>query len=140
MRPGNRAKLVGAAAKGMLHVENRAVLADATAIAPHVDALLLDSGRPGAAIPELGGTGRVHDWDLSRELVAAVEVPVFLAGGLNPENVGEAIAGVRPHGVDVCSGLRRDGALDAGLLRRFVAAARAAFAGRGVTATREGVS
>ncbi|MEL7362634.1 MAG: hypothetical protein AAFN13_11225, partial [Bacteroidota bacterium] len=87
-------------------------LAEAARVAPHVDALLLDSGRPSAAIPELGGTGRTHDWSLSRRIVEAVDTPVFLAGGLRASNVGEAIRAVRPFGIDLCSGVRTDGALD----------------------------
>ena len=51
-----------------------------------------------------GGTGKVHDWSISRRIVAAVPLPVFLAGGLTPENVGEAIRTVRPFGVDLCTG------------------------------------
>jgi phosphoribosylanthranilate isomerase len=70
------------------------------------DYLLLDSGRPGAAVAELGGTGRVHDWTLSARIVESSPVPVFLAGGLRPENVAEAVGAVAPFGVDVCSGLR----------------------------------
>lgn len=93
---------------------------DATGAA---DALLLDSGRPGAAIPELGGTGRVHDWALSAAIVEACRAPVLLAGGLRPDNVREASERVRPAGFDVCSGLRTgDGALVPDRLARFVAA------------------
>ncbi|MEM9097084.1 MAG: phosphoribosylanthranilate isomerase [Pseudomonadota bacterium] len=84
------------------------------------DAFLLDSGR--LAADELGGTGRVHDWSISRACVEATTKPVFLAGGLTPENVGAAIAAVRPAGIDVCSGVRSDGKLDAGKLLAFIAA------------------
>jgi phosphoribosylanthranilate isomerase len=80
---------------------------------------LLDSGSPGAAM--LGGTGRTHDWEISAEICRSSDVPVFLAGGLRPHNVRGAIARVRPHGLDVCSGLRTNGALDEALLRAFVA-------------------
>jgi phosphoribosylanthranilate isomerase len=71
----------------------------------------------------LGGTGRTHDWSLSADIVAASPVPVLLAGGLRPENVAEAVAAVRPWGVDVCSGLR-DGAghLDSRCLAAFMVA------------------
>jgi phosphoribosylanthranilate isomerase len=55
---------------------------EAVAVAPRVDALLLDSGNPALAVKELGGTGRRHDWALSRRIREAVPVPVFLAGGL----------------------------------------------------------
>jgi phosphoribosylanthranilate isomerase len=94
-------------------------------VAPLVDAVLLDSGNPLLAVKELGGTGRVHDWQLSRRIRAAIGKPLFLAGGLRPENVAEAIATVQPYGLDICSGVRRDGRLDAGRLAAFVAAVRA---------------
>lgn len=100
----------------VIHVEDGRALAEAQAIAPHVDALLLDSGRPCAAVPELGGTGRVHDWAISREIVRSSTVPVFLAGGINPSNVREAIDAVRPYGIDLCTGVRTAGKLDAAKL------------------------
>ncbi len=78
------------------------------------DAILLDSGNPAARVKELGGTGRRHDWALSAEIVARVSRPVFLAGGLTPENALEAIRTVQPWGLDICSGVRTDGRLDAG--------------------------
>jgi phosphoribosylanthranilate isomerase len=108
----------------VIHVVDEASVLDAVAIAPHVDALLLDSGNPSLNVKELGGTGRTHDWDLSAQIVAMVGVPVFLAGGLNPANVTDAIARVRPFGVDLCSGVRTDGRLDPAKLARFVAAVR----------------
>ena len=92
--------------------------------APVVHAFLLDSGRPQAAVPELGGTGRVHDWGVSAAIVEATARPVFLAGGLSPDNVADAIRQVRPFGVDICSGVRTDGALDAEKLTAFVASVR----------------
>jgi phosphoribosylanthranilate isomerase len=104
----------------VIHIIGPESLDEAMIIAPHVDGLLLDSGNPKLAVKELGGTGRVHDWEISRAIVESVDVPVFLAGGLNPDNVREAIDVVRPYGVDVCSGLRINGRLDEGLLRRFV--------------------
>ncbi len=91
-------------------------------IQQHVDAILLDSGNPKAQIKTLGGTGNVHDWKISKELVHAVKVPVFLAGGLHAGNVKEAIAIVKPFGVDVCSGVRTNGILDEIKLRHFVSA------------------
>lgn len=105
----------------VIHVQDESSLADALEAARHVDALLLDSGNPKLAIKELGGTGRAHDWRLSRRIVESVAVPVFLAGGLNPGNVREAMAAVRPFGIDVCSGLRRDGRLDEAKLAPFAA-------------------
>ena len=110
----------------VIHVEGEKSIRDAAAVAPHVDGILLDSGNPSLAIKELGGTGRVHDWTISRRIREEVEVPVFLAGGLRAENVSEAIESVRPFGVDVCTGLRTAGALDPDKLERFVTAVRAA--------------
>ena len=107
----------------VVHVTGEEAVDEARALAPHVDAILLDSGRPGAAVKELGGTGRVHDWRVSRRIVLGVRVPVFLAGGLNAENVGRAIRAVGPFAVDLCSGVRTEGRLDEGKLERFVAAA-----------------
>ena len=109
----------------VVHVEDEGSVDLARGYAETADALLLDSGRPGAAVEELGGTGRAHDWGLSRRIVEAVDVPVWLAGGLNPGNVADAIAQVRPFGVDLCSGLRPEGVLDAGLLSGFMNAVRA---------------
>lgn len=110
----------------VLHVADRGVVDDAQALADQVDAFLLDSGNPNLAVKELGGTGRVHDWDLSRRVVEAVDKPVFLAGGIHAGNVAEAIRRVRPFGVDLCSGVRSDGRLDPGKLAAFFAAVSAA--------------
>lgn len=97
-------------------------MAEAVSAAEHSDAILLDSGQPDRAIRELGGTGRAHDWAVSRRIVEEVEVPVYLAGGLTATNVAEAIETVRPFGVDVCTGVRTNGRLDAMKLEQFVAA------------------
>ncbi|CAN5629255.1 hypothetical protein BH23GEM1_BH23GEM1_03930 [soil metagenome] len=110
----------------VIHVEGEKSIREAAAVAPHVDAILLDSGNPSLAIKELGGTGRVHDWAISRRIREEVEVPVFLAGGLRAENVGEAIASVRPFAFDVCTGLLTGGVLDLLRLERFVTAVRTA--------------
>jgi phosphoribosylanthranilate isomerase len=109
----------------VIHVEGPESVDEALRLAPFVDALLLDSGRPGLPVPELGGTGRVHDWRHSAAIVAGSPVPVWLAGGLKPDNVREAIRAVDPHGLDLCSGVRTDGRLDPGKLAAFVAAVRA---------------
>ena len=85
-----------------------------------IDALLLDSGNPTLAVKELGGTGRVHNWEVSRRIVAQASVPVFLAGGLNPENVQKALDTVQPYGLDICSGVRTNGHLDARKLETFM--------------------
>lgn len=116
-----RIKLVQA-----VHVGGQESVAEALAVAGLVDALLLDSGNPALPVKELGGTGRIHDWSISRWIRDAVAVPIYLAGGLNESNVGSAIAAVQPFGVDLCSGVRTSGRLDAGKLRRFFAAVAAA--------------
>ncbi len=106
----------------VIHVTGPEALTEAKARAPWVDALLLDSGRPRAPIKELGGTGRVHDWSLSQRIVAEVSRPVFLAGGIRPENAAEATRRVRPFGIDLYTRVRRDGHLDAERLRGLFAA------------------
>jgi phosphoribosylanthranilate isomerase len=106
-----RAGLPGIGLVQVIHVTGEEALEQAREAAPYVSALLLDSGNPGAAVPEFGGTGRVHDWALSRRIVEASPGPVFLAGGLCAENVGAAITAVRPFAVDVCSGVRASGRL-----------------------------
>ncbi|HKS22859.1 MAG TPA: phosphoribosylanthranilate isomerase [Thermoanaerobaculia bacterium] len=107
----------------VIHVVDAASVDEARAVAPHVDALLLDSGNQSLAVKELGGTGRVHDWTLSARIRESVGVPVFLAGGLRAENVRAAIAAVQPFALDICSGVRTNGALDPAKLRAFVQAA-----------------
>lgn len=106
----------------VIHVCDEGSVEEALRIAPQVDALLLDSGNPDLWIKELGGTGRTHDWKLSRRIRDAVRVPVWLAGGLHPGNAAEAVQAVAPHGLDLCSGLRSDGRLDSGKLAAFFAA------------------
>ena len=112
----------------MIHVTGAESLEEAVAVAPSVDAILFDSGNPSLAVKELGGTGRRHDWGLSRIIREQVSVPIFLAGGLNAENVGEAIRAVEPFGLDLCSGVRNEGKLDREKLSRFFEAVRAATA------------
>ena len=92
---------------------------EARASAPFVDALLLDSGNQKLPVKELGGTGRTHDWTLSRQIRETAGRPVFLAGGLHSGNVQDAVRTVRPFGLDLCSGVRSQGALDAGKLEGF---------------------
>lgn len=108
----------------VIHVAGAASLAEAIAAAPWVDAILLDSGNPGAAVKQLGGTGRTHDWAWSRRIRDHVDVPLYLAGGLHAGNVADALRQVRPFGLDICSGVRSDGRLDAQRLHAFVRAAR----------------
>ena len=106
----------------VIHVTGPESVDEARAAAPLVDTLLLDSGNPRLAVKELGGTGRVHDWEHSRAIRDSVSVPVLLAGGLNPGNARAALQTVEPAGLDVCSGLRLNGRLDAGLLHAFFGA------------------
>jgi phosphoribosylanthranilate isomerase len=106
----------------VIHVAGDESLAQAQAAAPWVDALLLDSGNPSLAVKQLGGTGRTHDWTLSRRIRDAVSVPVWLAGGLGAHNVAAAIDAVKPDGVDLCSSLRTNGQLDKTKLDAFFAA------------------
>jgi phosphoribosylanthranilate isomerase len=107
----------------VIHVRDEASIREALEAAPWVDALLLDSGNPLLAVKQLGGTGRTHDWKLSRRIRDKVAPsPVFLAGGLRDQNVAEAVRTVAPFGVDLCNGVRTDGRLDAAKLRRFFAA------------------
>lgn len=105
----------------VIHVTGEESVAEAVAVALHVDAILLDSGNQNLAVKELGGTGRTHDWTLSRKIREAAGVPIFLAGGLKPENIGEAIRAVEPFGLDLCSGVRTDGKLDETKLAQFFA-------------------
>jgi phosphoribosylanthranilate isomerase len=126
--PGSHARLrealPGVRLVQVIHVTGEASYDEAMAAAPDVDALLLDSGNPALSVKELGGTGRVHDWTISRRICSDAGVPVFLAGGLRPENVAEALALTGATGVDICSGVRSDGALDREKLERFVRAVR----------------
>jgi len=108
----------------VIHVRDDGSLGQAARVAPHVDAILLDSGNPALAVKELGGTGRTHDWAISRRLREGVGVRVFLAGGLNAGNVRDAVTAVQPFGVDVCSGLRTGGNLDSVKLAAFFAQIR----------------
>ena len=103
----------------VIHVIDDSSVEEALSIAEHVDYLLLDSGNPNAAIKELGGTGRTHNWALSKSIVQQSKVPVFLAGGLNAENVQRAIDIVGPYGVDLCSSVRTNGHLDPKKLEDF---------------------
>jgi len=114
-----REALPGIALVQVIHVTGAESVAEAVAVSDKVDALLLDSGNQNLAVKELGGTGRTHDWRISRNIVEAVRRPVFLAGGLNPDNVARASEQVRPFGLDVCSGVRTDGDLDEKKLARF---------------------
>ncbi|HYP29553.1 MAG TPA: phosphoribosylanthranilate isomerase [Blastocatellia bacterium] len=116
---GLRAALPGVKLVQVIHVSGEESVDEALAAASRVDAILLDSGNPVLKVKELGGTGRTHDWALSRRIRERASVPVFLAGGLNPGNVAEAIRQVGPFGVDLCSGVRTGGRLDEVKLSSF---------------------
>jgi len=111
----------------VIHITDEESIEEAIAVATDVDAILLDSGNQKLAVKELGGTGRIHNWEISARLREAVAVPIFLAGGLKAENIREAIERVRPFGVDLCSGVRTDGKLDEMKLRSFFAEVRAVW-------------
>ena len=113
----------------VIHVLSEEDITYAQEIAPFVDRILLDSGNPNLSVKKLGGTGNTHDWDISRSIVREVNVPVLLAGGLNPENVGMAVEKVDPSGVDVCSGVRTDGGLDQFKLKKFIEVAKKGLEG-----------
>jgi len=117
-----RDALPGISLVQVIHVTGPESVDEAERMAPYVDALLLDSGNQKLAVKELGGTGRTHDWTLSRAIRESIDIPLFLAGGLTPENVGQAVDAVGPFGLDICSGVRTDGKLDADKLKRFFAA------------------
>jgi len=104
----------------VIHVRDEKSIDEAVRISESVDALLLDSGNPNLKVKELGGTGRVHNWSLSRKIVEQTNIPVYLAGGLNANNVQKAIEEVQPFGVDLCSGVRTNGKLDSKKLEQFL--------------------
>ncbi len=114
-----REQMPGVRLVQVIHVSGEESIAEAIAAAEHVDAILLDSGNQKLAVKELGGTGRTHDWRISRKIREAIRVPMFLAGGLTPENVQTAIREVRPFGLDICSGVRTRGQIDEEKLKLF---------------------
>jgi phosphoribosylanthranilate isomerase len=122
-----RAAMPGVSIVQVVHVVGEESVAEAKAVASEVDAILLDSGKPSLAVKELGGTGRRHDWKISRRIRESVAVPVFLAGGLRAENAAEAIEIVRPFALDICSGVRTDGKLDEAKLESFMDAVGSAI-------------
>ncbi len=120
--PRLREALPGIALVQVVHVVDERSVEYALAAAEHVDALLLDSGNLSLAVKQLGGTGRTHDWTLSRRIRDAICIPLFLAGGLTPANVAAAIAAVEPFGLDLCCNVRTNDELDPAKLRAFFAA------------------
>jgi len=107
-----RIKLPNVKLVQVIHVIDENSLKEAFEISKYVDAILLDSGNPNLQVKELGGTGRTHNWNLSKQIRKSINIPLFLAGGLNKDNVKEAIEKVQPFGVDLCSGVRTNGKLD----------------------------
>jgi phosphoribosylanthranilate isomerase len=119
-----RTALPGIKLVQVIHVSDEKSVDEACEISAFVDAILLDSGNPNLQVKELGGTGRTHNWRISRMIRENINIPLFLAGGLNPENVRRAIKEVQPFGVDVCSGVRTTGKLDQQKLEMFFAEIR----------------
>jgi phosphoribosylanthranilate isomerase len=103
----------------VIHVRDESSVDLALKVSGHVDALLLDSGNPQLRVKELGGTGRTHDWKISRKIRDRAGIPVFLAGGLHPGNIKKAVEAVHPWGVDLCNGVRTNGVLDRKKLNSF---------------------
>ncbi len=103
----------------VIHVIDDHSVKEAIEISSYVDAILLDSGNPNLSVKELGGTGRTHNWELSKEIRESIAVPLFLAGGLNKDNVRQAIDSVQPFGLDLCSSVRTEGKLDPQKLKEF---------------------
>lgn len=103
----------------VIHVIDENSVKEAIEISAFVDAILLDSGNPNLSVKELGGTGRTHNWELSTEIRKAISIPLFLAGGINKDNVKQAIEMVQPFGIDLCSSVRTDGKLDPSKLQAF---------------------
>ncbi|MBW4562777.1 MAG: phosphoribosylanthranilate isomerase [Mojavia pulchra JT2-VF2] len=114
-----KSALPGISIVQVIHVTTEESLQEAVRIAPYVNAILLDSGNQSLLVKELGGTGRIHDWRLSAKIREQLDVPIFLAGGLNPDNVAIAVKQVAPFGLDLCNGVRSNGKLDESKLQRF---------------------
>ena len=103
----------------VVHVVDEKSVEEAVRVSSYVDTILLDSGNPTLKIKQLGGTGKAHNWDISKSIREKVDIPLYLAGGLNSDNVGRAIKHVQPFGVDLCSGVRTNGNLDPQKLTEF---------------------
>ncbi|WP_215236385.1 phosphoribosylanthranilate isomerase [Dyadobacter linearis] len=103
----------------VIHVTDESAIKEAVELSTYVDAILLDSGNPNLTVKELGGTGRIHNWEISRRIRQSIKIPLFLAGGINKDNVRQAIEVVQPFGLDLCSSVRTDGKLDPEKLRDF---------------------
>ena len=103
----------------VIHVLDENSVDEAIEISELVDAILLDSGNPNLATKVLGGTGKTHNWELSKKIRENIDIPVFLAGGINKDNVIQAMDIVQPFGVDLCSSVRTNGQLDENKLDAF---------------------
>jgi phosphoribosylanthranilate isomerase len=96
----------------VIHVLDEKAVQEAIEIAEWVDAILLDSGNPNLSTKVLGGTGKTHNWDLSKKIRENISIPTYLAGGINKDNIRKAIDQVQPYGIDLCSSVRTNGQLD----------------------------
>lgn len=121
-----REALPGVGIVQVVHVTGEESVTEAIEVASWVDAILLDSGNKDLPVKELGGTGRTHDWAVSAQIVSRLSVPIYLAGGLRPDNVSEAIQQVKPFGVDLCTGVRTAGKLNEAKLEKFMRQVRTA--------------
>ena len=101
----------------VIHVIDEHSVDEAIRISKFVDAILLDSGNPKSKI--LGGTGKTHNWELSKKIRESIDIPLFLAGGICADNVEEAVKIVKPFGVDLCSSVRTNNKLDENKLKLF---------------------
>jgi len=96
----------------VIHVLDEKAVQEAIEISEFVDAILLDSGNPNLSTKVLGGTGKTHNWDISKKIRENISIPTYLAGGINKDNVRKAIEHVEPFGIDLCSSVRTNGQLD----------------------------
>ncbi len=119
-----RRELPGVTILKAVHVLGDEAMDQAAELAPLVDGLILDTGSPHAEVRVLGGTGQTHDWSISARIAARFPGQVFLAGGLKPDNVAEAVRTVGPYGLDLCTGVRTETRLDADKLAAFFRASR----------------
>ena len=96
----------------VIHVLDEKAIQEAIEISEFVDAILLDSGNPNLSTKVLGGTGKTHNWDLSKKIRENISIPTYLAGGINKDNIRKAIDHVQPYGIDLCNSVRTNGQLD----------------------------
>jgi len=96
----------------VIHVLDEKADQEDIEIAEWVDAILIESGNPNLSTKVLGGTGKTHNWDLSKKIRENISIPTYLAGGINKDNIRMAIDHVQPYGIDLCSSVRTNGQLD----------------------------